>query len=341
MTRAWRRAGLLLALLLPGAAATAAGQGRDEQFYYPGSFNWSFLREFPEAARLFNAFDYGHAVLYEILYTRPGAPPSRLEEEEFRFLTTDLLRRPPRFAVAEEAIMPGYARMAWRAKQMFDWAHVLHRQLYDIYADPRLADGERMALAERVTDYYLSNRAAAFTTVPKTMELMDAQYFSQVFRRGWPRFNGLIWAYHWLQVGLYEPLLAARTPDERRAGVAATVGRFWSMVDSLRFPEVMPMTSGVAPRFSERHPRAAVIFDNLHMMHDIISDILASPEVPRSAKARVIEAALDEFQDGTRNVMSMEHWWMMADHMGGVEKMGGVAGPPAPPRGGGHEHHQP
>ena len=37
---------------------------RNEQFYYPGSFNWQFLKRYPEAARLFNAFDYGHAVLY-------------------------------------------------------------------------------------------------------------------------------------------------------------------------------------------------------------------------------------------------------------------------------------
>lgn len=335
--------GVLLSLLA-GLAAELGAQGRDEQFYYPGRFNWSFRREFPEAARLFNAFDYGHAVLYEVLYARPEAPPEHLEEREFGFLTRDLLRRPPRFAVAEEAIMPNYARMAWRAKQMFDWAHVLHRQIYDIYADHRLSPEERSALVERVTDYYLSNRRLAFTTRPKVMELMDDQYFSQTFRKRNPRFNGLIWAYHWLQVGLYEPLVEAAegaTPAalaEVRDGVSETVARFWAMVDSLRFPEVMPMTSAVAPRFSERHPRAAIVFDNLHMLHDIISDILASPLVPRPEKARAIEAALDEFQDGSRNVMDLEHWWMMGEHMGGVERMGGVAGR-RPARGrDGHQH---
>ena len=28
------------------------------------------------------------------------------------------------------------------------------------------------------------------------------------FRSRNPKFNGLIWGYHWLQVGVYEPLLA-------------------------------------------------------------------------------------------------------------------------------------
>ena len=39
--------------------------------------------------------------------------------------------------------MPAYAKAAWRAKQMFDWAHVLHRQIYDVYADDRSVGGQR------------------------------------------------------------------------------------------------------------------------------------------------------------------------------------------------------
>ncbi len=52
---------LLLGLFVPGALL--AQEKHDEQFYRPGSFNWRFLHSYPEAARLFNAFDYGHAVL--------------------------------------------------------------------------------------------------------------------------------------------------------------------------------------------------------------------------------------------------------------------------------------
>lgn len=330
-----KRPTLRIGLALLGLAPAAVAQGRNEQFYYPGPFNWSFRREFPDAARLFNAFDYGHAILYERLFTHPEAPPSDLEEREFAFLTTDLLRRPPRFAVAEEVIMPTYSRAFWRAKQMFDWAHVLHRQLYDVYADGRLDPARKGALAERIIDYYESNRALAFASVPKDMSLMDDQYYSQVFRKRNPRFNGLIWAYHWLQVGLYEPLVAEEAGErsEDQESVAETVARFWRMVDGApeRLPSVMPMTPAVAPRFAALHPRAAAIFDNLHMMHDIISDILASPAVAAQDKGAAINAALDEFQDASRNVMALDHWHMMAEHMGGVERMGGVAGRRAPP----------
>jgi hypothetical protein len=321
------RPSLAAVFLLGTSLSTAAAQSqRDEQFYYPGDFNWQFLARYPEAARLFNAFDYGHAVLYEHLYTKRGKA-SRVLEKEYRYLTTDLLVRPPRFAVVEEVVMPSYAKLAWRAKMMFDWAHILHRQIYDVYADQRLTPEHRDREIERLTEYYLSNRKYAFTDKPKSMALMDEQYFSQTFRKTYPKFNGLIWSYHWLQVGLYEPFIEAQTEARRKSGVQATVARFWSMLEDppSLFPKYMPMTSAIAPKFSAAHPRAAVIFDNLHMMHDIISDVLTADTIPHDRKGEMINQQLDKLQDPTRDVMSLEEWRSMAEHMGGVDAMGGPA----------------
>ena len=180
---------------------------------------------------------------------------------------------------------------------------------------------------ERVTDDYLADPRHAFTVMPKGMELMEDQYYSRAFRERYPRFNGLIWAYHWLQVGLYEPLVTGRTPEARRAGVDAALRQFWTLLEAppSRMPTVMPMTTAVAPAFSRRHPRAAAIFDNLHAMHDIISDILTSPRVPASRKRAEIYAALARYRDGSRDTMAPEHWWMMGEMMGGVDLMGGPA----------------
>lgn len=356
-----RRPGTGRMLVMIAAAVAAVGaarviapgrlgaqEQRNEQFYYPGAFNWRFLSRYPEAARLFNAFDYGHATIYEQLLTR-GADAGPALAKEYRYLTTDLLVRPPRFAIPEEAVMPAYAKVAWRAKQMFDWAHVLHRQIYDVYADDRIPPADKDVRIEALTDYYLSRGDYAFTPVPKAMALMEGQRFSLAFRRAEPAFNGLIWAYHWLQVGLYEPLILGRSSAEARAGIDTAVARFREMVRSERYPATMPMTAAIAPEFSRRHPRAAVIFDNLHSMHDIIADVLASPMVPVSEKRDEIYRQLEEFRSGTANVMSMEEWRGMAEHMGGVAAMGG---PPVGPRSApdsashqdqpaGHEHRHP
>jgi hypothetical protein len=216
----------------------------------------------------------------------------------------DLLVRPPRFGVAEEVVSPWYSKLAWPAKVMFDQAHVLHRQMYDVYAMTEWPLATRAAMVERLIDQYLRDTAYAFTDKPKSMALMDEQPFSQRFRREQPAFNGLIWAYHWLQVGLYDPLIAGATLAEQRRGVAAQLATFRDMLaDSARFPATMPMTAGVSPLFAAAHPRAAAIFDNLHMTHDIISDVLATPTWAARQKREEILRQLEEMRDGTRNVM--------------------------------------
>jgi hypothetical protein len=338
-----RRALLATALSVALAAPLDAQEGRNEQFYLPGGFNWGFLDRYNAAGRLFNAFDYGHAVLYERLFaTRDSAEAARALEREYRFLTTDLLVRPPRFAVAEEAVAPRYARYAWRAKAVFDWAHVLHRQVYDAYADESLAEAERDSLIERLTDWYLANRRLALLPLPKSMALMDGQAYSLAFKRRYEAFNGLIWAYHWLQVGLYDALLAGRTPEERRTNVEWTLERFRGMLaDAPRtMPQVMPMTSAIAPEFTRRHPRAAAIFDNLHMLHDIISDILVSDVVPMNGRRAAMDAALDEFQSAAANVMTEAEWYGMGEAMGGLDAMGGspVRGEATTPAATPHRH---
>ncbi|HRP08090.1 MAG TPA: hypothetical protein PLL69_06330 [Gemmatimonadales bacterium] len=270
--------------------------------------DWKFLQRHRDAARLFNAFDYGHAVLYERLLALDSTAAADALESEYRFLVRDLLVRPPRFAVVEEAIAPGYAKLAWPAMAMFDRAHVLHRQIYDVYAMPELSLDQRRGMVERLTDRYLEDRARAFAPVPKSMTLMDDQPFSQRFRQEHPVFNGLIWAYHWLQVGLYDPLIEGVTRQEQERGVAATVEHFGQMIaDPANQPATMPMTAAVSPRFAQLHPRAAAIFDNLHMMHDIISDVLANPDWSRERKREEILRQLEEMRDETRNLMGPGH----------------------------------
>jgi hypothetical protein len=317
---------VLLAAALLGAAQPAAAQWarQNEQFYLPAEHNWVFRRNFPGADRLFNAFDYGHAILYEKLYTRPDAPASLLEVGEYDFITRRLLVHPPRLPVEEAAIEVEYVKLAPEAKLMFEWAHLLHRQIYDVLGDERLSSEEKDAAVADLLRYYRSRPDLAFSSVPKTMELMEGQHYSTAFREGYPKFNGLIWAYHWLQVGLYEPLVVGTTAEERQAGVTAAVTRFRQMLVNApeNMPRIMPMTAAIAPEFTRRYPEAAIIFDNLHSMHDVISDILASPEVPRSEKRAEILRAAARYRDATSFTMTPEAWLEMS-HAMGIENMGG------------------
>ena len=312
-----------------GVPSTAQGQWSRayEQFYLPGSFNWTFRREYAPADRLFNAFDYGHAILYERLYTKPDAPVSLLETDEYDFITQRLLVSPPNLPLEEAAIEIHYAKLAPEAKMMFDWAHLLHRQIYDVLASENMTLAEKDAKVAELVAYYKTRPDLAFSSSPKNMELMEGQPYSLAFRQKYPKFNGLIWGYHWLQVGLYEPLMIGKSREERQAGVTAAVARFRQMLENApeHMPRVMPMTAAIAPTFAARYPEASIIFDNLHAMHDVVSDILTNNEkVPREQKRAAILEAASRYRDGTSFLMSIAEWKSMGEMMG-IANMGGPA----------------
>ena len=316
-----------LAAIAAPSAARAQWSRTYEQFYLPGSFNWTFRREYAAADRLFNAFDYGHAILYERLYTNPAGPVSQLETDEYNFITQKLLVSPPNLPLEEAAIEINYAKMAPEAKQMFDWAHLLHRQIYDVLASEDMTQAQQDAKIAELVAYYKTRSDLAFSSIPKNMDLMEAQPYSLAFRQRYPKFNGLIWGYHWLQVGLYEPLMIGKSREQRQAGVTAAVARFKQMLENApeHMPRIMPMTAAIAPTFAARYPEASIIFDNLHAMHDVVSDILANNEkVPRDRKRAAILEAASRYRDATSFPMSMAEWKSMGEMMG-IENMGGPA----------------
>jgi hypothetical protein len=304
-----------------GAAAQTASQT-----YLAAPYNWAFRDRFPKVDALFNAFDYGHAILYETLWRQPNAVGSELDSSRYQFITRKLLRNPPNVPLDESAIGPNWVKLAPEVAQMFEWAHLFHRQVYDIWSDDRLSSAEKDQQVARVMRYYQSRRDLAFSAKPKSMNLMEGQAYSLAFRKRFPKYNGLIWSYHWLQMTLYEALLASSSPAERKENVGAVVARFWSLLDSApaTLPSVMPQSAAIAPRFTARYPEAAIIFDNLHSLHDVVSDILSDPSVPRAEKRRTILDAAARYRDSTTSITSVEEWKSMAESMG-VGNMGGPA----------------
>jgi hypothetical protein len=206
---------------------------------------------------------------------------------------------------------------------------MLHRQIYDVLADEKLDSPSRDARVAQLLRYYASRRDLALSKLPKSMNLMEGAPYSLAFRRQDPKFNGLLWSYHWYQMVVYDALLATNDRTGRRQNVDAATTRFWALLADApeHMPTTMPLTPAVAPRFATRYPEAAIIFDNLHSLHDVVADILASPRVPRNEKRSAILKALGTFQDSTTEIVSRDEWRSMAQEMG-VDKMGGVAPTP-------------
>jgi hypothetical protein len=255
---------------------------------------------YPEAQKLLFAFDYGHALVYErlILNRRKIDDPAAFEKQ----LLTDIqkiLKNPPNVKVDEGDIAPAYVYKFTKVVSLFDWSHMLHQFVLDILATSKDRGPEMIGRVNEIYAQYNTLKPLAITDVCKTMLFMDGQYFSKAFRRTFPSFNLLIWSYHWFQIRLYEALLKPTKP-KRDAAVAATIKEFRDLIsdlpDSAPF-DMMPETAKEAPTFARLFPKIPAAFDNNHMLHDIVSDLLVSDKVPedkmRSEGMRMGNMALD------------------------------------------------
>ncbi len=266
---------------------------------YPlvGPYRFALKKNYPTVYRYLNAVDIGHAQLGEVLLTNRGG-----EERAIRLIERDTWnlvramfldpRNAPRLAPAEETAAPESAKVAWRLSQAFDWAHMLHRQVYDILAADFPAPRKDRYIREAY-DWYRSEPPRVFPPKLKSHDLMEHQWFSQYWREKYPRFNGAIWAYHWYQLRLNEVMLEPAKPA-RDGSVAETTAEFRAMFENPDLlPKHMPMAHEISPSFLAAYPAISNAFDNLHSFHDIYNDILAHPKI--ADKEAAVYEQLDVF----------------------------------------------
>jgi hypothetical protein len=304
-----RRAGatcIVLAAALVSAAVTASWAPATAQAKQSTSRSGDVFREqYPDVDVLLDTFERGRAILYERLVGAAHATTGRTDEsiyDEFR----SGLRQPAR------VLATSATRAGARANAVFDRAYEFRRRVYEILADSRIAD--RVTAVEQATDDYLGQPALALPAEPKSIELADADGGhdgAQGVRQKYPKVSRLVWTYQWLELALCEPLITYQTPEERRAGVAATVSRFRQMLEHAPsgLPSDMPTAPAITPSLVQRHPRAAVIFDNVHVLQHVIIDILMGAHADAGPAVR---DAIDAFVSPRHLVVSRDEWVLMS-----------------------------
>jgi hypothetical protein len=273
----------LYVLLLPSLALASQGEWfeqRNHLFYLRGPWTWALYRTLPDLSAEFNGIDFGHAHLAETLLTTQDAAAV----EHARLEVLAFINSKPSLPPDEAFIAPTFQRLAWEVQNVFDWAHQLHRDLYDLFAADNIADKET-AYREILT-YYLAQPHAitplALDHAGALWSFPESRHFMQRF----PKFNAQIWAYHWLQAKVAEAQLGRGVVEQQTVltPVLVEYHRYLNM-PPLHW-SFMPMLQDVAPTFSQRFPDAANIFNNLHMLHDNIDDVLASPELFLTLEAK-------------------------------------------------------
>ena len=281
-----------LAMVALATAACSQFELRDKRFYYRAFWNFALREDLAELDSEFNGVDFGHSNLYENLLLTGGKDVAAIEERA-RKETLAFIATKPRLNPNEEAIAPTYMKLAWRAQNTFDEAHALHRATYDIVVSDE-PDKERAL--RNVLAYYQQSEYA-ITAQRLDHHRLDQFPYSKAFRTRFPLFNATIWSYHYLQVAVYDPLQAATNLAAKTKAVRPILTTYRGYLDQ---PPVqwtfMPLTAEYSPAFAAQYPEVANIFDNLHMLHDNISDILTSERLPTwEAKREEIYRVVDHY----------------------------------------------
>lgn len=246
---------------------------RDKRWPPRGPWMWALERELPQLYREFNGIDFGHAHLAEtLLSTHDGKAVEKARLQVLAFIFSS-----PPVPPDEGQIAPTFVRLVWEVQKTFHWAHTFHRSLYDLFAADNVTDKE--AAYRTILDNYLE-KPEAITYHPldhhgKLWSFKESKSFAYKY----PKFNTQIWAYHWLQAAVYDVQLMG-SADVQQKFLPRVIEHYHRY---LRNPPIewkfMPMMAEAAPEFSRRFPEAAAIFDNLHMLHDNLDDILSSPDI--------------------------------------------------------------
>lgn len=270
----------LIAILFISLLANISSAG--PTWYPQPAEAYKFGQMYPKAQGLLFAFDYGHALVYErLLLNRGKITDPKAFEKQILSEVMQILKNPPNVKSDEDEIAPRYVFTFPMMVDVFDWSHLLHQYVLDVMASSTDRGPKMNARIQTLFSEYNANRRIAITEVCKTMLFMDGHYFSKEFRRKFPSFNLLIWSYHWFQIKLYEALMKPSLL-ERDAAVEQVTAEFWDLISDLpdsAYFDMMPETKTEAPTFFELFPKISASFDNNHMLHDIVSDILTSPKV--------------------------------------------------------------
>src|SRR5262249_45706817 len=133
--------------------------------------------------------------------------------EQARLEVLDFILSSPSVPPDEEQIAPAFVRLVWEVERAFNWAHIFHRSLYDLFASDEVQDKVR-AYKELLADYLAKPEAITPHLLDHHGKLWSFPE-SKSFRNKFPAFNTQIWVYHWLQAGVYDVQLLGAVEKQR------------------------------------------------------------------------------------------------------------------------------
>lgn len=303
-------------VLVPALPERGSAQGSGESQHYLSVLQ----REHPETYEVMVRLERAHGVLFGALAEEGRAvraSQEKLPSYEFEFDMLDrLISLVQGDGTAEEdaaEAQAGYAALGPKAAAIIERANDFYLEVLGVLADPTITQfqARREAVQKAVERYTAS--PVALPIVPKDMDVLYDHPQALDFRTGYTDAGGVIWAGHWLRLAATEPLTDF-SGEERAAGLDTVRTRYYAKLSfgdpPQYFPSEIPLAPAIAPGIIFMSPEAAMIWDNLTMMTEVLADVLASPDV--MDVQGTIDAAVAFFMDPVLGTTDQGEWEIMA-----------------------------
>jgi hypothetical protein len=130
----------------------------------------------------------------------------------------------------------------------------------------------------------------------------------------YPALTGALWAARWYGLAVLTQFEDVPAGAERDRFLAIVDERLRAKLSRgappAALPTELPLAPAIAPGLVATHDRAAAIVDNLHMMLDVLADVLVHPAV-RNRRAAV-QKVVDEFSTRHYRCVQVDEWIVVA-----------------------------
>jgi hypothetical protein len=271
---------------------------RNEISFLRGNYNIAQYKRHRNTFRYSAAMHYQHGKQHDVLQLTPLKDHEK-EDADFNQKSVEFVyQKKAKTEPTMELFGPYTARFAYSVYRTIDWTHAHHEQTYDIMSDDDVAWNEKKRYTDRAVRYYLEKNpdvARSVAPLDVTMRraaVMMKPYFT-LYRNYYPQSSTFAFVAHWWHPAVYECQMISGNDKDQETTLAQMNATMLDEVFKDR-PMRMLLSREVMPRYSKMSPESANIFDNLHMLHGIVYDIMAyekwTPEQKRDELYRVIRA---------------------------------------------------
>jgi hypothetical protein len=305
------------AVLLTASAAGAASREHSAQIATAIDEHVSLQAVAPAVYARLIAQERAQDLLFQTLAARQG----KVAERAVRQRMTRLVGDAAPGARSEVNTIPGFDTLGPDAARLIRRTFAFEREVVAIIASRPPAD-RRAALDAAIRRYQAEPGVG---DAAKDMAILyDHPYTSFVppvpperephRELRYPTLTGTLWAARWYGLAVLTPFEDFPAGPERDRALAIVDGRLRAKVSLADAPDAMPtelpLAPAIAPGLVATHEGAASIIDNLHMMLDVLADVLVHPKV--TSRRAAVQTVVEQFSTRSYRCVQVDEWIVVA-----------------------------